>query len=1101
MKLSALIVSCSLIFCTTSVEAATPIILPNNPALSPDGKTLAFDWAGSIWVAPSSGGTAKRLTFSNDADTTPKFSPDGKTIAFTSRRATGTQIFTIPATGGPVTQKTFDTNGFQLCDWLPDGKGWLVTTVRDNGWSRRNGQRLQKVFDWQEMSKRLADEMIFDDYGAEGALNQAGNKLLFTREGPSWWRKGYTGSQSSQVWQYDLATKQFEQLKLGDWDARFPMFGNDGTIYYCSGQGGCFNLWERTAAGKMTQLTKFADDSVVMPAISRDGSTIVFRNLVDLYVMLPGKSEKPQKISLSHDEDFSARDELKQVLSSATQVAFTSDGLEIAFLAGGDVWVMDTELKEPRQVTNTPEEERSILFSDDGKFLFFVSDRGGKTEIWKAERKSAKEPWFLNQEFPQVAITNDGEDKTNLQLRPKTNELSFVRTRGDLYLCDFDGKKQRCILESWNDPSYDWSPDGKWLVYAISDSDFNSDIWIHEVDGDKKVNISSHPFNEYSPVWSPDGKMIAFTGQRDTKDNVDIFYVWLKKADADQSERDLALEKALKKFPSQGKPKEEQPKEKKDEPDAPKKNDNLVEIDFDGLHDRLQRITIQNSSEGGLFWSPDSKRLAFNATVSDVRGIYTVEFPSSLKPKLLTSTPISGQRWLKNGLLTYLSAGKPGSLRERGGVTPTTTTYSFSCYHKTDLAKKHQAAFDMAWKRMRDNWYDGNLGNRKWDAVREKYRPFAATPYPETLSTVVSMMLGELNGSHLGFTYTGGRGSGRGGRGASEESSATWDETTAHLGVIFDPTYAGPGWKVKTVIPNTTAAETKSQLFVGDVILEIDGNKIDPKLNHTIYLNVPPKHEFTLEILGKDEKRRTVKIFGNSPSSVRFQLYPHWISETRKKVEELSKGTCGYLHIQAMNFSSFSQFQEDLYHAGAGKDGLVIDVRENGGGSTADLLLTALTQPRHAYTIPRGGNTPGYPQDRTVFATWHKPIVVLCNQNSFSNAEIFSHAIKTLKRGKVVGVPTAGGVISTGGTTIMDVGFLRMPFRGWYLIESGEDMELHGAVPDVIVWPQPGDMTTGKDRQVEAAVKELLADVKEWKSHPLPKPIKATSRPDFPAKK
>jgi tricorn protease len=194
-----------------------------------------------------------------------------------------------------------------------------------------------------------------------------------------------------------------------------------------------------------------------------------------------------------------------------------------------------------------------------------------------------------------------------------------------------------------------------------------------------------------------------------------------------------------------------------------------------------------------------------------------------------------------------------------------------------------------------------------------------------------------------------------------------------------------------------------------------------------------------------------------------------------------------------MDMPSFRKFEEELYDAGAGKEGLVIDVRENGGGSTADHLLTALTQPRHAVAVPRGGG-PGYPQDRTVYATWDKPIVVLCNQNSFSNAEIFSHAIKTLKRGKLVGVPTAGGVISTGGTAIMDVGFLRMPFRGWFVIDSGEDMERSGAVPDMVVWPAPGDAARGKDPQIEKAVEVLADEVKAWKERPQPKLKKASER-------
>jgi tricorn protease len=177
-----------------------------------------------------------------------------------------------------------------------------------------------------------------------------------------------------------------------------------------------------------------------------------------------------------------------------------------------------------------------------------------------------------------------------------------------------------------------------------------------------------------------------------------------------------------------------------------------------------------------------------------------------------------------------------------------------------------------------------------------------------------------------------------------------------------------------------------------------------------------------------------------------------------------------------MNMPSFSEFERQLYAAGNGKQGLVIDVRDNGGGSTADLLLTALTQPRHAITVPRGGGA-GYPQSRMVFATWQKPIVVLCNQNSFSNAEIFSHAIKTLGRGKLVGVPTAGGVISTGSTSVLDVGTMRMPFRGWFVLGTGQDMELNGAIPDVIIWPEPGELPQGIDRQLESGVEILLAEL------------------------
>ena len=266
-------------------------------------------------------------------------------------------------------------------------------------------------------------------------------------------------------------------------------------------------------------------------------------------------------------------------------------------------------------------------------------------------------------------------------------------------------------------------------------------------------------------------------------------------------------------------------------------------------------------------------------------------------------------------------------------------------------------------------------------------------------------------------------------------------------------------------------------------------------------LNGPIARDITLRVPAADGKERHVTLRPISFATARRLLYEQWIRDNRERVEQASGGSLGYLHISAMDDSSFYRFEEELYAAGAGRDGLVIDVRENGGGSTTDHLLTALTQPRHAIAIPRGSTVPGYPQDRMVYATWTKPIVVLCNQNSFSNAEVFSHAIKLLKRGPLVGVTTAGGVISTGSAAIMDVGVLRLPFRGWYGLESGLDMELNGAEPDHTVWPQPGELAAGIDSQLVKAVEVLKKDVTTWKARPQPKLQKASERFPGPAAK
>jgi tricorn protease len=425
------------------------------------------------------------------------------------------------------------------------------------------------------------------------------------------------------------------------------------------------------------------------------------------------------------------------------------------------------------------------------------------------------------------------------------------------------------------------------------------------------------------------------------------------------------------------------------------------------------------------------------------------------------------------------------------------TLYRFSALQTVNNPGKQAEVFDQCWRIMRDNWYDERLNNRDWTSIRAKYLPIAATsPDMDAVAQVVNMMLGELNGSHLAFSITGGSPpSRRGAQPAEDPNSTSWKVATPHFGLRFDPVFEGPGLLVRDVIPGSPASLVQSRIFPGEVIIRIDGKTLTRGMDFAAVLNGPLARDITLLVRNKEGNERNVVLRPISFSTARTLLYDKWLMDNEVLVHKLGQGKLGYLHISAMDMPSFHKFEEKLAAAGLDRDGLIIDVRENGGGSTADLLLTSLTQPGHSITVPREGK-PGYPHDRLIFPRWDKPITVLCNQNSFSNAEIFSHAIKHLKRGKIVGVTTAGGVISTGGTSIMDVGFLRLPFRGWYLPDNGQDLELNGAVPDYIVWPQPGDLPSGKDAQMEKAVEVLRKEVEQYLARPKPKLIKASERGD-----
>jgi len=1081
------------------------IRIGSDPALSPDGSKLAFVWRGDIWIVPSEGGIAKQLTQHPSYDKQPSFSPNGSEIAFISDRNAGDQVYIVPIEGGTPEQLTFHTAGYTLEEWYPSGDALLVSANRDHFW--QGTQRFFKLY----RHERKATDLLFDAYGQNGVISPDGKHLLFTREGMSWWRKGYYGSRASQIWRYDLETGEYTKLLNRETGSRWPLWKTDDSgFYYVGSQSGSFNLWEYDLeTNEERQVTEFKDDSVVFPCISRDGSTIVFRHLFDFYLFRPGKDTIPMRIQIENIGDSITPPLERRIVENATDVTFSQDGLDVAFIAAGDLWVMDTELREPRQVTNTPGRERIPVFSPDGEYIFFARDEKGQGDIWRAERAEAEMYWWQNEKFELKRMTQDAEVESDIQFSPCGSLISFVKGLGDLWIMTPEGKDAKRLLHSWNSPQYDWSPDSKWIVYAIDDNNFNRDIWIIPVDGSSSpINISRHPYDEYSPVWRPDGKVIAFTGQRLDRE-MDIFYIWLEKQEYEKSKRDRTIEKALKKMDEARKKKDgkkeetkdngaedkskkqnstgaEQSEEKQDTKEEKQtKNKNEVPeviIDFERIHERIRRVEIAGSTERGLFWSHDSKKLAFTAKIDGKEGTYTIEIPEQLKPKLLIEKTGRRPCWLKEGnQIVWLSAGKPASVSSAGKET----IYSFRAKQEAEPEARFRAAFDLAWQLMRDRYYDENLGNRNWDAIRRKYVEMAAKAVDtESFSIVVNLMLGELNGSHLGFYPR---------RRSQERQQQAWEITTAHLGVRFEPNYKGPGLKVMDVLPNSPADLEKSRISPGEIIRSIDGKNVDPGMDLTEVLNGPLDRDIHLSVENAEEERREVVLRPISYGSTRNLLYEKWIRDNRTMVNKASEATLGYVHIRGMNWPSFQKLERELYAEGAGKEGLIIDVRNNGGGFTTDHLLTMLCQPAHAITVPRGGG-PGYPEDRRVYATWNKPIVVLCNQNSFSNAEIFSHAIKKLKRGKLVGVPTAGGVISTGGTQVMDVGYLRLPFRGWFVLPTGEDMELNGAVPDYIVWNKPGEMPDGKDVQLNKAVQVLLEDVKEWKARPMPHLRKASER-------
>ena len=1077
---SSLLLFATLAFPVSSFAAET-IQIPATPELSPDGKTLYFSWAGDIWSGKSNGGQVKRITTHPASDTAPHLSRDGKSLFFNSERTGSIQVFQIPVTGGEAKQVTFHSEGSVLEDVHPSKDILLVSGQRDHA-GRRPTRLLEKPID-----VTANERILFNATAKNGRYSPDGKSVLFVRGGSPTYRKGYEGSQAARIWKYDIEKKTFEEPVSDPTGCRYPLWAADGkSFYYVCARSGAFNIWQHRFGKKNdVQLTTHPNDSVIWPAISKDGSTIIYRKLFDFHKLSTKKGAKSERIKLFHRSSLEHPDHEALTISSTRDATVTSTGLEWAFVAQGEIWAMDTVLKEPHRLTDTPAHESDIYFSEKGDYIYYLKDNGITANYWRMSKSQATEFWWEAADFSHEPVTKGEGKKWGFSFSPKGDQIAYVEYPGNLWIAKPDGSEARLLLPAWTSPEYVWSPDGKYMAFSLSDANYNSDICIVATDGKSEpINISNHPDNEYSPRWSPDGKTLAFSGRRHST-STDLFIVHLDKATHFTSDRDRKVVDAHKTMKRDPAYKEKEVKEDEDEKKEEglgkkilkglgikgKKEEEENPIDFDGISDRIQRIPLGELSPGSPHWTPDSKSLIFQSGGA----IYKVSAKGGAKPAKFFSGSGTILRYKDNDKIYAVSGGLPAFLH-KGKLTK----YGFTFPFERNREAHQRMGFRLAWRSIRDIFYDPSLNNRDWDQIRNKYELAAArAPTSKVFARVMAMLLGELNASHMGFYPNSWP--------KEWKYEESWRTYTPHLGMRLNAAN-----HVTFVHPDGPVDRPNSRVRVGERIIKIDGETLRSDKPLTKVLNGRLDRDITLTVKNKQGENREVTIRPISYSQARSLAHAARLDDRRELVEESSSDTLGYLHVARMAWNEFEKFENHIYERGNGKQGLVIDMRDNGGGFTADHLLTVLTQPLHAYTVGRNGKI-GYPQDRKVYASWNKPIVVLCNENSFSNAEIFTHAVKTLNRGKVVGVPTAGGVISTWSTSVLDLGRMRLPGRGWFLPQEGEDMELYGAVPHVIIDVAPDDLPSGKDPQLEKAIEILKQEVKE-KGRILPRPIYRSQR-------
>lgn len=1037
------------------------IYLGSRASLRADGSEFVFEWCDSIWLAPVQGGVAVPLQVTANKDIWPLFAPNGDRVIFQSDRDGGWKLFEITLANGQTRQVSFHSEGARPYGWLQDGQSILAAATRDYGF----GYQQSRVFEIP-VAQRGVEKLCFNVAANEPSLSPDGKSILFSTDGANLYRKRFRGAAAAQIWRYDLASGAFTLVIRRETSSSTPLWAPDGKgFYYVSGQDGCMNVWHHTFKdGKERQVTFFEEDSVIHPTLSADGRTMVFRHLFDFYRIDPSRSgQKPVKINLRASTMAGRPSQRRRFYTScwnndsAGSVAFCDEGMQIAFTTGGDLWVMDTVLRDPKLVHgDSSTQERDCVFDPSGENLYYFSDHGDGVALIRAQRADPEQFWWENEQFKKMTLLHDQVTRSQLSMSPDGARLAWVEPRGTLVIADTNGVVVSRCRESFGINGYDWSPNGKWVVASLSDDYSNYDVWILSADGSEPdYNVSRHFSWDGTPVWSPDGKMIAFVGRRPDS-QTDLFYVWLNRLDEEQStftkEREKAYE-AMRKVRKNAERKQ---------PEGAKVADG--EIDFEDLHLRVKRVTLPGITPARPFFSHDSRTVAFEATVNGQAGTYRVVLPDQLQAQLLTRKRGRVLNWLaKDNRLLWVVDNLPAHFEQ---------SFGFRIYQDTDIRDYQELGYLMGWARLRDWYYDDGFHGADWAKIKEKYRLAARfAPTYSIYDRVFSLLQGELNSSHLGFT-------------ASNEQTKEWDKRTSfqswsietsHLGFKVDPEYQEEGWRIQEILPNTPATQLEAGLEVGDIILTVDGQSVTTRMDPTLVLNGPAGRKVTLGIKSENGQPRQVILPTISYATAREKLREQYFDKCRKYVLNTSSNTLGYLNIQRMQWDDYYRFHQEIFAEGFGKEGMVIDVRDNTGGFVADRILNVLCGNLHSMAVGRGMQ-PAYLSGYWGYPIWDKPIVVLCNQNTVSNGEIFTHAIKTLKRGKVVGVPTNGGVIATDSATILDLGTLRLPRWGWFLLD-GTDMELHGAIPDLEVWNDLNDTVAGRDAQLERAVKVLLEDV------------------------
>lgn len=1049
------------------------------PAISPDGKTIVFGYKGDLYKVAASGGDAVPLTIHEAHDYKPVWSRDGKWIAFASDRYGNFDVYVMPSTGGEAKRLTYHSANDVPYDFTPDGKSILFGTARNDTYTSARFPRPTLFPKLYKVPVAGGRSQMFNSAGAElASFNAKGDKIIFQdrKGGEDPFRKHHTSSVTRDVWVYDIKKDEYQQLSSFEGEDREPVWGgNDNTFYYLSEkEGSVQNIYKGTVgSNSASQLTKMKTHPVRHLTRANNG-TLSFTYDGEIYTMKDGGT--PQKVNITINTDTRGSDEkILPINTGVTQTSLSPNGKEIAFVVRGEVFVTSVEGGQTKRITNTPQQERMVKFSPDGRTLYYSTERGNSWDIYKAAIERKEEPYFYASTVikEEPVIATEAEEFQPV-VSPDGKEIAYLEERNVLKVYNIATKKSRTVVPkgvnfsySDGDQYFTWSPDSKWLALTSREGRYGApEIAVLKADGTgERKNVTESGFFDNTPKWAFGGKALLWVSDRDGKKplalqgerEVDIYAMFFDQEAYDKF-RLTRYEFAL------AKEREEKGEGQKDTTNKiapPKKG---WEPLFEGLENRKLRLTINSGNISDYMLSNDGEKLYFIARMEKGYDLWVTN--TRTKETKLVAKLDGGSGGLdvsKDGKsLFVLSDGKLAKVdAESGRISPISVNGEMVL--KAD--KEREYIFHHAWRQVAKKFYDPQIHGINWQMYQDayvKFLPHINNNYD--FQELLSELLGELNASHTGGRYN-----------PAAAGGAQTGDNTASLGLLLDEAFEGNGLKVMEVIEGGPFINSRTKLKKGVIIEKINGETITNDGDWSRLLNRQVGKNILLSLYDPatnnrwDETTKTI-----SQGDEQALLYRRWVTNNRKKVEELSGGKVAYVHVQGMNDPSYRTVYEDVFGKAVNKDALIIDTRFNGGGNLHDDLATFLSGKKYMEMAPQGVKTGAYAPR----ARWSNPSVVLMSEGNYSDAHLFPYAYKALDIGKLIGMPVPGTGTSVWWETQIDptlvFGVPMVAFIG----KEKRPLENLQLEPDIKVVNDYKSVLSGRDPQLERAVKEMMEEIK-----------------------